>query len=114
MATTLYDLESLRNLVDGNEEFKKYLIELFIETTPPILQDIRQSFAAKDWTSLYAHSHKIKPTIESMGIFGMKPFINEIMIISKQKKELAKLDTMVPEFCNTIDEVIIQLKENEI
>lgn len=114
MADKLYDLEPLNNLVDGNEKFRKYLIELFIQTTPPILQDIRESFGAQDWTNLYAHTHKLKPTLDSMGIYSMKTVVNDILQSAKEHSGGAKLEEDVKNLCITVESVIFQLQTNEL
>ncbi len=114
MTEKLYDLEPLNTLVDGNEKFRKYLIELFIQSTPPILEDIRASFREEDWTSLYAHLHKLKPTLDSMGIYTMKQVLHEIMSQAKSKKGNAGLGNQVHHLCGTIEQVILQLQNNEL
>jgi hypothetical protein len=114
MAEKLYDLEPLNTLVEGNEKFRKYLIELFIQTTPPILADIQSSYKEGDWTSLYGHAHKLKPTLDSMGIYTMKEVLNTIMQHAKSKKDGADLASQVLFLCTTIDNVIVQLQHNEL
>jgi hypothetical protein len=114
MNDKLYDLTPLNVLVDGNESFRKYLIELFNETTPPIIEDIKSSYLKKDWVELYAHSHKIKPTIESMGIYSMMPLINHILEEAKKKCDSDLLKNNVENFCKTIENTIIQLQTNEL
>lgn len=114
MTTKLYDLTPLNELVDGNESFRKYLIELFNETTPPIISDIKSSYQNKDWVGLYAHSHKIKPTVESMGIYSMMPAINTILEEAKKKSDSDSLKNTVYNFCETIENTIVQLQTNEL
>ena len=114
MAEKLYDLEALNVLVDRNEKFKRNLIELFNQTTPAILEDIQKSYTSKDWNGLYSHLHKIKPTIESMGIHSMKPLIHKMMEKTKNVQDSEKLGQMLTEFCRTIEVVIEQLKTNEL
>jgi hypothetical protein len=114
MPTKLYDLTPLNTLVDGNESFRKYLIELFNETTPPIINDIKSSYQQKDWVGLYAHSHKIKPTIESMGIYSMMPEINIILEEAKNKRDSDSLKSTIYNFCKTIENTIEQLQTNEL
>ena len=114
MNAKLYDLTPLNALVDGNELFRKYLIELFNETTPPIINDIKCSYQQKDWVGLYAHSHKIKPTVESMGIYSMMPAINIILEEAKKKCDSDSLKNTVSNFCKTIENTILQLQTNEL
>jgi len=114
MIAPIYDLTPLNTLVDGNENFRKYLIELFNQTTPPILNDIRSSYSKKDWTELYAHAHKIKPTVESMGIYTMMPKVNHILEDAKAKCDSENLKETISLFCETIELAISQLQTNEL
>lgn len=114
MSEKLYDLEPLNTLVEGNEKFRKYLIELFIQTTPPILHDLKSSFDAGDFTSLYAHAHKLKPTLDSMGIYTMKQVVNDILQQAKSQKGGETLKGNVQTLCQTIDTAILQLQNNEL
>jgi len=114
MSEKIYDLEPLTALVDGNEKFKKYLIELFIQTTPPILEDLKKALENGDVTEVYAHTHKVKPTLDSMGMKSLRPIVDEIMAISKKKGSIDKLRSPVEILCNQVSTAIGQLQSNEL
>lgn len=114
MSDLHYNLEPLNNLVDGNLQFQRTLIELFNQTTPPILQDIQDNYLKKDWKGLYLHLHKIKPTIDSMGIHVAKPYLQAVMQEVVKEKDSVELEKQITQFCNIILETIEQLKTNEL
>ena len=114
MSEKLYNLEALNALVDGNEQFRRTLIELFNQTTPPILEDIQESSLKNDWNALYLHLHKIKPTIDSLGIQKAKPLLTKMMEESKKEKFNPAIGEMVSQFCGILQETIEQLKMNEL
>ncbi|MBC7388643.1 MAG: Hpt domain-containing protein [Opitutaceae bacterium] len=114
MAALIYDLTPLNALVDGNEKFRKYLIELFIQTTPPILEDLKASLNLKDFEGIYAHTHKVKPTLDSMGMIGLRKTVDDIMKYSKMKVNLPELQLLINHLCSEIGLAITQLQTNEL
>ena len=114
MSEKIYNLEPLSVLVDGNEKFKKYLIELFIQTTPPILIDLKTALDSKDYSNVYAHTHKVKPTLDSMGMISLRPLVEEIMSLSKSSSPGNDLNNLVDDLCQKVSIAIDQLQANEL
>ena len=114
MTELLYDLQPLNAMVDGNEKFRKYLIELFIQTTPPILEDLNSSLAAKDYDGIYAHTHKVKPTLDSMGMVSLRKTVENLLQGSKHKKSLEELEPLVKKLCSHVNKAIEHLQLNEL
>ena len=114
MSEKIYDMQPLNTLVDGNEKFRKYLIELFIQTTPPILDDLKNSLLANDHEGIYAHTHKVKPTLDSMGMFSLRPIVQEIMSMAKSKTINSRLEELIVELNNKVHLAIDQLNKNEL
>ena len=44
------------------------MIELYLEQTPPVISQMKQSVCDKDWPSLSAAVHKMIPSFSIMGI----------------------------------------------
>lgn len=114
MEKLIYDLTPLNALVDGNEKFRRYLIELFIQTTPPILEDLKASLKLEDFEGIYAHTHKVKPTLDSMGMVGLRKTVNDIMKYSKVKENHFELQSLIDHLCSEIGLAIKQLETNEL
>ena len=114
MSNQIYDLQPLNALVDGNEKFRKYLIELFIQTTPPILEDLKNSIIAKDFDGIYAHTHKVKPTLDSMGMVCLRKTVEELLSGSKSKRNIKDLQPLVDNLCLQVMGAIQQLQTNEL
>lgn len=93
-----YNLEKIIALCEGEPEFMNRFISLFISTTPPQLEELNVATNDKEWSRVAAILHKIKPTIEMMGM--------EILPVIKQAEADSKVTPPV--------EIGIRAKVNEI
>jgi len=73
-----YNLAGIRNISRGNDAFVTKLVNLFIEQSQPIVQEIREKFESGDHKTMGALAHKLKASIDNMGIQGLKETIREI------------------------------------
>jgi HPt (histidine-containing phosphotransfer) domain-containing protein len=103
----LYDLSMIHEISHGNQDFVKKMMQLFIDTMPPALSELRQHYNDKNWASLGAIAHKIKPSIDTMGIELLR---DDIRAIEKYGKEATNLE-MIPELLDKIEAVINKINE---
>jgi HPt (histidine-containing phosphotransfer) domain-containing protein len=106
-----YNLSKVYAISDNDVEFAKQIVVLFTEEVPAEMKNIRQGLKEKDHNRVYHAAHKIKPTLDLMGMDlayedvlsienwgqakGKKKEIKEIVKslkerISKTVKELTK------------------------
>jgi CheY-like chemotaxis protein/HPt (histidine-containing phosphotransfer) domain-containing protein len=78
-----YDISDIRTISRGNEDFVKKMLKMFVEQTPGYLIEMREKFEARELGKLGEIAHKIKPTIDSMGIKSLKGTIRDIEKIAK-------------------------------
>ena len=98
----LYDLSMIREIAHGNNDFVKKMMGLFNDTLPPAVSELKQHLAERNWTALGAVAHKIKPSIDTMGIDILK---EDIRAVEKSGKELSDLDK-VPALMDKIEAVL--------
>ncbi len=75
---SIIDLTYLNTLAKGNQEFVSEMIRIFMQQTPAALQSIKTSLDNKDWKSVRALAHKMKPSFAFMGIHSLKDVIHSI------------------------------------
>lgn len=63
-----YNLSKVYALSDNDVEFAKQIVTLFLEEVPPEMKNIRQGMKEKDHRKVYHAAHKIKPTLDLMGM----------------------------------------------
>ena len=56
----LYNLNQLREIASGNEEFVDKMVALFLEMTPELLNRIASGLQLQDWDEVKAAAHKMK------------------------------------------------------
>ncbi len=78
MSDKMYDLTDLRAISRGNETFVTKMVNMFIEQTPRHLADMESRYRENDYKGMAAIAHKIKPSIDNMGIVSLKAVIREI------------------------------------
>lgn len=106
----LYDLGFLQREDPANPGFIKKMLTIFIDTIPGIVEKMQQHFEAGEMEAVSTLAHKIKPTIDSVGIIGLKEVIRNIEDYREKKRsiELLKNDLQVLE--EVIGKVVIRFK----
>jgi hypothetical protein len=74
----LYDLTMIRSVSGGDEAFIKKMILLFIETVPQNVKELVDATASKNWEQVAKMAHKLKSTIDSMGIRSLHSQIRSV------------------------------------
>ena len=69
MSDKLYDLQQLRDLAAGSEDFVQSMIETFLEHTPGQLDEMLAAYDSGDLQSVGSIAHKIKPNIDLFKIW---------------------------------------------
>lgn len=82
----LYDLKILDKISRGNSEFVLKMIVIFIDQIEEILPKAEAALSSDNFLLMNQLIHKIKPSIESMGIVSIKDEINILEIITKEEQ----------------------------
>jgi HPt (histidine-containing phosphotransfer) domain-containing protein len=77
------DLTLLQEIADGSDEFIVESIDMFLQQTPPALQDISNAFDELDWTTAGAAAHKLKATLGFFGMLNSQALIQQIELSCK-------------------------------
>jgi HPt (histidine-containing phosphotransfer) domain-containing protein len=111
-AQRLYDLTMVNTIAGGDQSFIQKMISLFIETVPAGVEDLKAATAAADWDKVGKVAHKLKSTIDSMGISDLKEVIRTIETNGKQQQHTNELPPLVDKVGTVVAECISQLKED--
>jgi HPt (histidine-containing phosphotransfer) domain-containing protein len=106
----LYDLTMIQSVSGGDEEFIKKMIALFIETVPHNIHEMVDAVNNKNWDQAGKMAHKLKSTIDSMGIKSIRDDIRKIESLSKEQKQLDEIPPLVLHIRTVIDSCIEQLR----
>lgn len=83
-----YDLSYLVEHADGDLEFLKDMIQIFLNDTPKILEELKISIDEGDFEKIKFNSHSMKGGFLTLGITEAGELIREIEILADQKNNL--------------------------
>lgn len=108
----LYDLSMVQTIAGGDAGFVKKMVQLFIETVPPSLADIQKETGQQNWVNVSKLAHKMKATIDSMGIVKIKDVVRTIEANGKKGEEVDKIPEQVQEVIQVLEGCVQQLKKD--
>lgn len=97
------DLSLLNEIADGSDEFIVDTIDMFMQQTPGILQEIETGLAANDLSTAAAAAHKLKATLGFFGMLNTQALIQQIesgcktgtISVDEAKAKLAEVNTII-------------------
>tara|TARA_B100000809_G_scaffold206496_1_gene208580 strand:+ start:591 stop:923 length:333 start_codon:yes stop_codon:yes gene_type:complete len=104
-----YDLSELIAMSQGNSDFVKKMVDLFLKTTEESLNEMIVSFKEMKFEEVAGLAHKIKPSIQLMGISELKDVVSDIELNGKSGGE--GLDVLVPNLEEVLRVVFKEMKE---
>ena len=106
----LYDLSMVQSVSGGDEGFIQRMVALFIETVPQNVQDLKTAMQEENWDQVGKTAHKLKSTIDSMGIKSIRQEIRTVEANARQKESLQDIPSLVSNIDSVIRECIGQLQ----
>ncbi len=109
-----YDLTQLKALSRGDEDFVRNMIEIFLQHTPAALEEIQNALLERDYINLAKVAHRIKPSIESMGISQLDGVAKDIELSAKAEDGIdhTALSGKVRFLVNTLSAVFQKLQND--
>ena len=108
---TTFDLAYLRSISDNNHEFLQEMIQTFVQSIPPVLQEMEMALKDTDWKRLSRLAHQIKPSFGLLGINSLKKTVFFIEQNAQQKTNLDALPGATHQFLNGCRQVIADLSK---
>lgn len=108
----LYDLSMVQAIAGGDMGFIKKMVQIFLDTMPPSVVQLQNELQAQNWDPLSKLAHKMKSTIDSMGINSLKDVIRTIEANGKQKNDLDSLPALVKQVSEVLEQCVVQLKQD--
>ncbi|MBC8035003.1 MAG: response regulator [Chitinophagaceae bacterium] len=105
----LYDISSIM-AISSDDAFIRKMIDLFIETVPEDLVKLYAALEKEDWDNVSKMAHKLKSTLDSMGIVLIKQDIRTVESKAKARESLDILPALVNKIITTVYAAIEQMK----
>ncbi|HEY4787848.1 MAG TPA: response regulator [Bacteroidales bacterium] len=110
--TKFYNLEGLKNLFGNDSNTIEDMVRLFITDSTEQWENLSDAYKQNNFTILSEIAHKLKASVDMMGIESLKLVIRDIEKLGKENDPEHKLSGLTQTFGETMDKVIIQLKED--
>ncbi|MGO4770136.1 Hpt domain-containing protein [Flavobacterium sp. W22_SRS_FK3] len=103
-----YNLSKVYALSDNDSEFVNEILRLFVTEVPEDLQQIKEGIKKKDHKHAYSYAHKIKPTLDLM---GLNVAFEEILQVEAWTKAEGKKKDIIETFKSIKKQVNDAVKE---
>ncbi|TAE50545.1 MAG: Hpt domain-containing protein [Bacteroidetes bacterium] len=93
MATMQIDLSQLRTLTGDDNEFMIEILELILEQSPVVVEDMKRMLSQGDYPALGATAHKYKSSINILG----NPDLNQLMRVIENTARDSEQKDILPD-----------------
>jgi len=108
----LYNLAMVEAISGGDQEFVKRMLQLFLDTMPEALRDMRACVQHERWEALGKLAHKLKSTIDSMGITQLKQVVRNIENNGKAGSNMEEMPAIVDKLIDIMQACMMQVKKD--
>jgi HPt (histidine-containing phosphotransfer) domain-containing protein len=108
-----YDLTYLQQVFHGNEAMVQQIVELFLEQAPQFSMEMDMCIRQARWSDLHPVAHKLKSSVNMLGMAGLAPLVLEIERKSKFNQDLASLPGLVSDV-NSEMELVCQTLSHDL
>ncbi|AWA30018.1 histidine kinase [Flavobacterium magnum] len=103
-----YNLAKVYAISENDTEFVLQIVSLFISEVPADLQLVREGIEQKNYKQAYSFAHKIKPTLD---LLGMTVAFEEILVVEEWTKREGKRKEIKDTFKDIEERVEKAVKE---
>jgi len=108
-----YDLTYLQQVFHGNEAMVQQIVELFLEQAPQFSVEMDMCIRQARWSDLHPVAHKLKSSVNMLGMAGLASLVLEIERKSKFNQDLASLPGLVSDL-NSEMELVCQTLSHDL
>ena len=103
-------LAHLSKMVYGNKQYMVEMIEIFLDQIPTTIANIEASLTVNDWDKVYYEAHKVKSTINIIGLMELKKIIDQINSYAYVKENVEEIPALFDSFKKMAIEEVKQLQ----
>ena len=107
-----YNLAKVYALSDNDSEFVNQIVTLFVTEIPDDLIEIKEGIKKKDHKHAYAYAHKVKPSLDLLGLNIAFEEILQIEAWTKAEGEKKEIKETFKSVKNQVEEAIKELRKD--
>jgi PAS domain S-box-containing protein len=109
--SALYDLSQFSSMAKGNEAFIKNFVNVFLQSTPPIVNELKAAFRNNDGEEVSRAAHKLKSSIDTLKIKSIKDDVRVLENETASATDLQRFLPVLSKIESTLNTVHDRLKE---
>lgn len=109
----LFSLSKLEVLAQGDPNFVREMVDIFIEQSTFSVLEMKNAFARADTITIQKMAHRFKPSIDNMCIYSLQNEINELEKSADVLYSSESLQCKLNHIDSVITTIVTQLKENK-
>ena len=106
-----YNLEKVREIAGGDEDFVGVIVSAFLDEIPPDLESMQDAIANNNHKMAYQFAHKMKPNLDMFGIDLLKQ-INSMERWSNTNKPTSAIQSELDDITTILTVTIAELRED--
>jgi HPt (histidine-containing phosphotransfer) domain-containing protein len=107
-----YNLSKVYALSDNDPEFVNEILTLFVKEVPEDLDQIKEGIKKKDHKHAYAYAHKIKPTLDLLGLNVAFEEILQVEAWAKSEGKKKEIKETFKSVKNQVDDAVKEIKKD--
>lgn len=105
------DLSKLQAIAQGDEDFLQHMVSLFSKQAPATVAEMRAAFEADQPIRVGELAHRLKSSIDSLGIARLHGVVRRIEMLGKQATCGPELGEQLKILQQGVDEAVLELNE---
>ena len=107
-------LSYLHSISKGNTVFEQKMLTTFIAQAGSDLKNLKQALLQKDWETIHLIAHKLKPSLQFVGLDAIHGDVLSLELYAKQKANIDKTAELVSTISTIMELAIEEIKEELI
>ena len=105
------NLSYLRSISKGNTGFEQKMLSTFVTQAGADIKKLKQSLLGGDWDTIYLIAHKLKPSLQFVGLDVIHGDVLSLELYAKQKTNMDKTAELISTISTIIELAIEEVKE---
>lgn len=107
-----YNLSKVYEISENDIDFAFQIVNLFLEEVPAEIKSMKVGIEEKDYTRVYTSAHKIKPSLDLLGMDLAYDENIEIMNWSKSEGKRKEIKEIFKSLKDRVDLAVKELKKD--
>lgn len=107
-----YNLSKVYEISENDVDFAYQIVNLFLEEVPVEIESIKVGIEEKDYTRVYTSAHKIKPSLDLLGMDIAYDENLEIMTWAKSEGKRKEIKEIYKSLKDRVDLAVKELKKD--